>query len=98
MLRLEGVTITQDDFALRADLAVEPGARVAVIGPSGAGKSTLLGAVAGFVPVTQGRIIWADKTISDQGPATRPISVLFQDNNLFPHLSAFDNVALGLRP
>ncbi len=92
------MTITQDDFALRADLAVEPGARVAVIGPSGAGKSTLLGAVAGFVPVTQGRIIWANKTISDQGPATRPISVLFQDNNLFPHLSAFDNVALGLRP
>ena len=98
MLRLEDVTIRQDDFSLRAGLEVARGARVAVIGPSGAGKSTLLGAVAGFVPVTEGRILWAGADVTDQSPAMRPISVLFQDNNLFPHLSAFDNVALGLRP
>ena len=98
LLTLEGVTIRQDDFLLRADLAVEQGARVAVIGPSGAGKSTLLGAVAGFVPVAEGCILWAGADVTDQSPALRPISVLFQDNNLFPHLSAFDNVALGLRP
>ena len=98
LLTLDAVTIRQDDFLLCAALQITAGARVAVIGPSGAGKSTLLGAIAGFVPLAEGRIIWANADISGQSPALRPISVLFQDNNLFPHLSAFDNVALGLRP
>lgn len=98
MLQLESVQITQGGFTLQADLNITAGARVAVIGPSGAGKSTLLGAVAGFVPVASGHIIWQDQPITALSPAARPLSILFQDNNLFPHLSAFDNVALGIRP
>jgi thiamine transport system ATP-binding protein len=97
-LRLEAVTIRWDDFRLDADWAVPAGARAAVIGPSGAGKSTLLGAVAGFVPVTAGRVLWAGADISRAAPGDRPLSILFQDNNLFPHMTAFQNVALGLRP
>lgn len=97
MLRLEGIVLSEGAFTLHADLAVDAGARVAVIGPSGAGKSTLLGAIAGFIPVAQGRIVWAGQEITAQSPSVRPLSILFQDNNLFPHLSAFDNVALGLR-
>ena len=98
MLELDRVTITQDDFALAADWAIPAGALVAVIGPSGAGKSTLLGAVAGFVPVNRGRVLWQGREITQASPSQRPVSILFQDNNLFPHLSAFQNVALGLRP
>ena len=98
MLTLDGVLIQQGDFTLRADLCIADGARLAIIGPSGGGKSTLLGAIAGFVPLAGGRICWQGQDISTLGPSARPVSVLFQDNNLFPHLSAFDNVALGLGP
>lgn len=96
MLRLEDVHITQSDFQLRADFSIESGASVAVIGPSGAGKSTLLGAIAGFVP-HDGQITWQGAALAVD-PGARPVSILFQDNNLFPHLSAVENVALGLKP
>ncbi len=97
-MRLQAVVIRWDDFRLTADWAVPAGVRVAVIGPSGAGKSTLLGAVAGFVPVSAGRVLWAGQDITRAAPGDRPLSILFQDNNLFPHMSAVQNVALGLRP
>lgn len=98
MLLFDGVTLTQGVFQLTVDVTVNAGARVAVMGPSGAGKSTLLNALAGFVPVASGRIMWAGIDMSDLGPAGRPLSILFQDNNLFPHLSVSDNIALGLKP
>lgn len=98
MLELDGLRIVQGDFALAADWTIPAGALVAVIGPSGAGKSTLLGAVAGFVPVSAGRVLWQGREITQASLSGRPVSILFQDNNLFPHLSAFQNVALGLRP
>ncbi|MDD7969586.1 thiamine ABC transporter ATP-binding protein [Roseinatronobacter alkalisoli] len=98
MLRLESVFIRQDDFSLTMDMSVPAGTRAAVIGPSGAGKSTFLGAIAGFVPVTAGHVIWDGQDMTGQNPSDRPISTLFQDNNLFPHLTAFQNIALGLKP
>ncbi len=98
MLRLEGLRIEQGSFSLAADFTVRAGRRIAVIGPSGAGKSTLLGAIAGFVPVTAGRLICEGTDITAAAPGARPVSMLFQDNNLFPHLTVARNVALGLRP
>ncbi|MCV2863152.1 ATP-binding cassette domain-containing protein [Albidovulum sediminicola] len=98
MLVLEGATISQTDFHLRADLSVAAGERVAIIGPSGAGKSTLLAAIAGFVSLSGGRILWQGQNISGLHPGARPVSILFQDQNLFPHLTASENVGLGLRP
>jgi len=98
MLRLEGLSIVQGDFRLVADLTLAPGARVAVLGPSGAGKSTLLGAIAGFVGLAAGRVVLDGRDITGAAPGARPLSILFQDNNLFPHLSAEANVALGLKP
>ena len=97
MLKLEGVRIQQGSFSLTADLAVEKGRKVAVIGPSGAGKSTLLGAVGGFVDVVAGRVACGGQDITDVRPGARPVAMLFQDNNLFPHLSIRQNVGLGLR-
>lgn len=84
------------DYAVEADLEIAPGACVAVIGPSGAGKSTLVEAVAGFLPVTRGRILWRGADLTRQAPGKRPVAMLFQDGNLFPHLTVAQNVALGL--
>ena len=98
MLRLERVTVDNGGFFLRADLEVEAGRKVAVIGPSGAGKTTLIEAIAGFLPVVDGRILWDGADITGTDPGHRPVAMLFQDANLFPHLSVAQNVGLGLRP
>ena len=98
MLRLEEAEIAQDTFTLRADLSIEQTRKYAVIGPSGAGKSTLLSALCGFIPLSTGRLLWQDTDITTFAPGDRPMTMLFQDNNLFPHLSIQQNVGLGLRP
>lgn len=98
MLRLDSVLLRQDDFVLEADLRIETGQAVAVMGPSGGGKSTLIAAIAGFLQPVTGRILFEGRDMTDLPPGQRPISVLFQDNNLFPHLNLTQNLALGLRP
>ncbi|MCB2134554.1 MAG: ATP-binding cassette domain-containing protein [Rhodobacteraceae bacterium] len=98
MLTLEHVLIRQDDFSLTADFSIPAGARVAILGPSGAGKSTLLGTIVGFVVPERGRILWLGENIGTLPPGRRPLSILFQDQNLFPHLDVAGNVGLGLRP
>ena len=98
MLHLEGLVVSVDDFTLRADWSVDAGALVAVIGPSGAGKSTLLMALAGFLAPAQGRILWGGTDITNLPPARRPVAMLFQDQNLFPHLTVAQNLGLALNP
>jgi thiamine transport system ATP-binding protein len=98
MLRLEDVVLEQGSFRLSADWALEPGARVAVMGPSGAGKSTLLMAIAGFLDPARGRILWNGVPLDPLPPGERPVSILFQDQNLFPHLTLAQNLGLGLSP
>ncbi|MFP4274870.1 MAG: ATP-binding cassette domain-containing protein [Paracoccaceae bacterium] len=98
MLRLEALDIRQDEFRLQAELEVPESRIVAVIGPSGAGKSTLLNVIAGFFPPVSGRVLWNGQDITALPPAARPVAMLFQDNNLFPHMTAAQNVALALTP
>ncbi|MFD9130646.1 ABC transporter ATP-binding protein, partial [Kitasatospora sp. NPDC059571] len=91
--------------AFRLDLALTaaPGETVALLGPNGAGKSTALRALAGLLPLTAGRLALDGTVLEDPAaglhtPAEdRPVGVVFQDYLLFPHLSAVDNVAFGLR-
>jgi molybdate transport system ATP-binding protein len=83
---------------LDAHLTAEPGEVVAIIGPNGAGKSTLLNALAGLVPhrgpVTVRGVSWTDPP---RPVRERRVGMVFQDQRLFPHLSALDNVAFGPR-
>lgn len=98
MLKLEAAEIRNGDFRVTADWEVAQGWKVAVIGPSGAGKSTLIGAIAGFQTLERGKIVWESTDISSLLPGKRPVAMLFQDGNLFPHLSVAQNVGLGMRP
>ncbi len=96
MLRFEGLEVTVGAHRVTADFACKAPGLCAVIGPSGAGKSTLLLATAGFLAPEAGRILIDGADVTGHAPGDRPLSVLFQEGNLFPHLDAFRNVALGL--
>lgn len=98
VLNIENALISQGSFSLRADFSVPLGSRIALLGPSGAGKSTFLSALAGFVPLQSGRLFWQGQDITGLRPAERPISMVFQDNNLFPHMSVWQNIGLALDP
>lgn len=97
MLRLENCKIENGGFIVSADLQIKSGSRLAVIGPSGAGKTTLIEAIAGFLPLRQGRILWGNQDLTELPPGKRPVAMLFQDGNLFPHLSVAQNAGVGLR-
>lgn len=98
MLKLDQIRLEQGEFQLFADTVFEEGIITALMGASGSGKSTLLAAIAGFLPPASGRITVDGKDITDLPPGERPLSLLFQDQNLFPHLTVAQNVGLGLRP
>lgn len=91
------VVVDLGHFTLDASIAVARGTTVAVVGPNGAGKSTLLRALAGIEPVTAGSVRVDGTDVTDLEPERRPIGVVFQELRLFPHLTALDNVAFGLR-
>jgi molybdate transport system ATP-binding protein len=90
------------EFELEVELEVEPGRCLALVGPSGAGKTTVLRAIAGLHRPDRGRIalgedLWLDLADDlDLEPERRRCGYLFQDYALFPHLSAWRNVAFGL--
>ncbi len=98
MLVLDAMRVVMDGFTLEGEFSLAPGRQVAVIGPSGAGKSTLLDVIAGFLTLDQGRVSWQGRDLSALPPQDRPVSMLFQDQNLFPHLSLVRNLGLALRP
>ncbi|MBU2959551.1 ATP-binding cassette domain-containing protein [Citreicella sp. C3M06] len=98
MLTLEALRYQTGDFSIGADFTLPQGRRVAIVGPSGAGKSTLLDLVAGFLAPVSGRVLWQGQDITAAPPNKRPVAMLFQENNLFPHLDLLRNLGLALRP
>ncbi len=97
------ITIRQGEyrygtFALTMDFAIEAGSCVAILGPSGAGKSTLLNILAGFEPLSSGDLEIDGRNMAGAKPGQFPVSMVFQDNNTFAHLTAFANVSLGIAP
>jgi molybdate transport system ATP-binding protein len=100
---LARLVVERGDFRLQLDLDVAPGEVVALLGPNGAGKSTALAALAGAVPLSAGSVRLDDRVLADAGtgaivdPSRRSVGWVLQDALLFPHLSAGENVAFGLR-
>jgi molybdate transport system ATP-binding protein len=97
------VALSLGTLDLDVTIAIGAGETVALLGPNGAGKTTLLRALAGLLPLAAGTVVVDGVTLDDVAgrrhvPAERrPVGIVFQDYRLFPHLSALDNVAYGLR-
>jgi len=98
MLKFDDVIYDYEEEAFHFNVTINQGDIVAVLGGSGAGKSTLLNLVAGFIEPKNGDIIIAGNSMLNTEPHLRPLSMLFQERNLFDHLSVHDNIGLGLNP
>ena len=88
--------IRNGGFSVQCDFSLKRGNHLSLFGPSGSGKSSLLLGLAGFLPVINGDLIYNAKSISNMDPKDRPFDLLFQENNLFPHLTVSRNILLGL--
>jgi multiple sugar transport system ATP-binding protein len=79
------------------DLEIEDGEFVVLVGPSGCGKTSALRMVAGLETVTSGRVVIDGDVVNDLPPKDRDIAMIFQNYALYPHMSAYDNMAFGLK-
>ena len=102
-LALRGVTKSFGDVTVLhgIDMVVQPGEMVCLIGASGSGKSTLLRCMNGLEPVDEGEVRLDGVDIAepgfDLGPIRQRIGIVFQSFNLFPHMTAYENVTLAPR-
>lgn len=85
--------VVLDDVSLN----VAPGEIVAVLGPSGSGKSTLLRVIAGLVSPATGTVVIDDTDVTSTPTHKRGVGLVFQNNQLFPHMNVEDNVGYGLK-
>lgn len=98
-LSLRGVTVAFGDRVVLRDVGfdVPDATTTAVVGPSGSGKSTLLRVIAGLHRPDSGTVLLDDVDVTDFPAHRRRVGMVFQDNQLFPHLNVAENVAFGLR-
>ncbi|WP_269931435.1 thiamine ABC transporter ATP-binding protein [Aminobacter sp. HY435] len=97
-VQLDDVVFSYGETMVRFNVTFESSEITAVMGPSGAGKSTLLNLVAGFETPREGRVLIGGIDVTGLPPASRPVSMVFQENNLFAHLDVAANVGLGRSP
>ncbi|WFP77734.1 thiamine ABC transporter ATP-binding protein [Mesorhizobium sp. WSM4906] len=95
---LDDVSFSYGEASFRFDAEFAAGKITAIMGPSGSGKSTLLNLVAGFELPGAGKVLIGGIDVGDAPPSARPVSMVFQENNLFAHLSVEGNVGLGRSP
>src|SRR5262245_29061260 len=94
---LRGVGKLFDTAVLKdIDLEVEAGVFLTLLGPSGCGKSTLLRLIAGFETPSSGQIAIGGRAVDGVRPRDRGLAMVFQSYALYPHMTAFDNIALPL--
>lgn len=98
MIALNELCYPYPPLTLRFNLQAKAGERIAILGPSGAGKSTLLHLIAGFIFAQSGELWLNGQDHLSTPPSERPVSILFQENNLFAHLTVEQNIGLGLDP
>jgi thiamine transport system ATP-binding protein len=98
-LTIEDIDVSFDDVNVLDDasMSVERSEVVALLGASGSGKSTLLRVVAGVIAPDAGTVRLGGVDITSMPTHRRGVGMVFQDNQLFPHLSVGDNVAFGLK-
>ncbi|MEM9734046.1 MAG: ATP-binding cassette domain-containing protein [Pseudomonadota bacterium] len=98
MLSVENVRFAHEgsEEEYHFHLTAKPGEVIALMGASGSGKSTLLDLLSGFLMPLSGQMLWEGKAFQNKPPEQRPCTILFQRDNVFGHLSANANVALGL--
>ena len=87
----------RNTFEVTVTLDVDDGETLALLGPNGAGKSTVVDALAGTLELAEGSIEIDGERVDHLPPERRSIGVCFQDDLLFPRLSALENVAFPLR-
>lgn len=99
MLEVSNISVNfgTSEFIRRLSLELATGEIVSLVGPSGSGKTTLLRAIAGLQPLKSGRISVASRDVTEVPTHQRGIGMVFQDNQLFSHMSVFDNIAYALR-
>jgi thiamine transport system ATP-binding protein len=95
---LDQVGFSYGGAGMQFDVRFSASSITAVMGASGSGKSTLLNLVAGFEAPQTGRIMIGGRDVTGLPPAARPVSMMFQENNLFAHLDVEGNVGLGRSP
>ena len=98
MIKLENISVKLDNFRTKFTVEINKGEWVGIIGQSGAGKSTFLNLIAGFAQPEEGSLLINNIEINNLPASKRSISSLFQDNNLFPHLSVYQNIAIAIKP
>jgi multiple sugar transport system ATP-binding protein len=79
------------------DLEIDDGEFVVLVGPSGCGKTSALRMVAGLEPITEGNVLIGGEIVNKLPPKDRDIAMIFQNYALYPHMSAYDNMAFGLK-
>ena len=97
MLHVESLRARHDgrDLFTNLTLHIATGERVALLGPSGSGKTTLLRIIAGLEAAESGRVVINDRDVTNVAPHSRGVGMVFQDNQLFPHLDVAANVGYG---
>lgn len=98
MLQLRDLFYSYQNCEFHFDLSLQQGDIVAVLGKSGSGKSTLLSLISGFIEPQKGQIKIKDQSQLGISPHLRPLAILFQEFNLFAHLTVAENIGLGLHP
>lgn len=94
-LIVDQLEVVLDGYRLHYNLQLAAGECLAIQGRSGVGKSTLLHTLAGFEKAKSGQVLWYGRDLLKLPAQRRPISMLFQEHNLFEHLSVMDNLKLG---
>jgi thiamine transport system ATP-binding protein len=97
-VELDDVRFQYEDMDMAFDLAVPASELTALIGPSGSGKTTILNLIAGFETAIGGTIRIDGRDVSGLPAAERPVTMVFQEHNLFAHLDVATNVGLGISP
>lgn len=87
-----GETVAVNDLSV----TMESGKMIALLGPSGCGKTTILNMLSGILPVTEGRILFDDRDVTNLPPEKRNIGLVFQNYALYPHMSVMENICFPL--